>query len=63
MKSETKSEYQRRKELAREKAIEWQREWCDEIYSYGELVLFTDYFEKVGRRYGLTREFRENGII
>lgn len=32
-------------------------------YSYGELAYFQDYFERLGRRYGLIKEFKENAII
>ena len=32
-------------------------------YSYGELAYFSDYFEAKARRYGLVKEFKENGII
>lgn len=31
--------------------------------SWGEYNIITDFFEEVGRRFGLLREFRENGII
>lgn len=57
-----KTYYQKRKEELREEAIEWQASlsaWCP---SYGELAYCYEYFEKLGRRYGLLREFRENGI-
>ena len=30
--------------------------------SYGELAEAGEYFEKLGRRYGLLQEFRENAI-
>lgn len=55
--------YQRAKERARDKAVEWQSGFYDHNYSYGELVYWQDYFERLGKRYGLVREFRENGII
>jgi len=55
--------YQRRKETAREKAIAWQQEASQRDLSYGELYEAGAYFEKLGKRYGLTGEFRENGII
>jgi len=32
-------------------------------YSYSDLARCQRYFEKLGRRYGLLKEFRENGII
>lgn len=54
--------YQRAKENAREKAIDWQLEASEKDYSYGDLANFGVYFYKLGRRYGLIREFRENGI-
>jgi len=31
--------------------------------SWGEYSIITDFFEEVGRRFGLLREFRENCII
>lgn len=55
--------YQRRKETARMEAIDWQASAGDQNYSYGELADRVAYFEKLGRRYGLLTEFRENGII
>ena len=54
--------YQERKEAARQEAIEWQASFCDQNYSYGELAEWQAYFERLGRRYGLLREFRENCI-
>lgn len=55
--------YQRAKERARNKAVEWQCDFCNHDYSYGELVDWQDYFMALGKRYGLVREFKENGII
>lgn len=57
------SMYQKRKERAREKAIQWQSELNDHNYSYGELAFFQDYFTSLAKRYGLVGELRENGII
>lgn len=54
--------YAQRKEAARQKAIDWQCEASDQNYSYGELADFGGYFYKLGKRYGLLREFRENAI-
>jgi hypothetical protein len=56
------SKYQKAKEKARNEAIEWQLDFCNHNYSYGELFEFQNYFEKLGKRYGLLREFRENCI-
>ena len=55
--------YQRAKERARNKAIEWQLDFENYNYSYGELAYYTEYFERLAKKYGLVKEFRENGII
>ena len=57
------SRYAREKENARQKAIEWQLDFNNHNYSYGELIYFAEYFTKLAKRYGLTEEFKENGII
>lgn len=55
--------YAERKEKARNEAIEWQSDFANHNYYWSELADFSAYFEKLGKRYGLLREFRENGII
>ena len=55
--------YQEEKEKTRNEAIDWQADFVNHNYSYGELAYSLDYFEKKARRYGLVKEFRENGII
>ena len=57
------TDYERRKESARQEAIEWQHTTAQEPMSYGELADWQGYFQKLARRYGLTEEFRENWII
>jgi len=57
------NEYQRRKAQARERAQRWQHEFADGPHSWGEVAEATARFERLARRYGLTHEFRENGII
>ena len=60
----TGNTYQDRKNNVRDKAIEYQNtyyDFCD--YSYGELSVINEFFEKAGRRYGLLNEFTTNGII
>lgn len=54
--------YRKNKERVRNEAIEWQLNFADHDYSWGELLAFQAHFEKMGRRYGLLKEFRENGI-
>lgn len=58
----TKTTYEMKKEMARQEAIDWQNDFGNHNYSYGELVEFGEHFEKLGKRYGLLKEFRENGI-
>lgn len=55
--------YQKAKEEARNMAIEWQLDFCNHNYSYEELAYYGSYFEGLAKRYGLVKEFRENGII
>ena len=58
-----KKNYKELKEEAREKAKEWQADFTNHNYSYKELATYYAYFYTLGKRYGLVREFRENGII
>jgi hypothetical protein len=55
--------YQRGKENARNEAKKWQIDVADKDLSWWDVAHFSDYFEKIGKRFGLIREFRENGII
>jgi hypothetical protein len=55
--------YQQGKARAIDKAIEYQHNASDKQYSYGELYEISNYFYKLAKRYGLIKEFRENGII
>lgn len=55
--------YQEMKEKVRNEAMEWQNIFPTTSLSYGELAACTAYFTAMGRRYGLLKEFRENGII
>lgn len=55
--------YQKRKEAARQKAIDFQNDVAEKDLSWWDISHMADYFEKLGRKYGLLGEFRENGII
>lgn len=57
------NKYQVAKERVRNKAIEWQHDFDNHNYSYGELAYWQDYFRGLAKQYGLVREFEENGII
>lgn len=54
------SYYEKRKAEVREEAIEYS--YSEEELSYGELAEKQDYFRRLGKRYGLLREFKENCI-
>ena len=58
-----KDYYAIRKADVRDEAIRWQADFCNHNYSYGELADFSDYFTRLGKRYGLLREFKNEGII
>lgn len=57
------TEYQKNKVYARERAIDWQAKFAERAMSYSELADWQSYFMRLGRRYGLLREFAENGIV
>lgn len=57
------SRYMTKKAELVEEAKIWQNDFAEHEYSYGEILEWQNYFEKNGKRYGLLREFRENGII
>lgn len=43
--------------------MQWQYDFVNHSYSYTDMADFTSHFEKKAKRYGLIKEFRENGII
>ena len=55
--------YKIAKEKARQEAIDWQNNFILATYSFNELLEWENHFNKLAQRYGLLREFRENGII
>lgn len=55
--------YQKGKEAARAAAQEWQARFGNRSMTWGELAEWQEYFARLGRKYGLLREFAENGII
>lgn len=58
----TKTIYETKKEMARQEAIDWQNDLFRDNRSYEDLAEAAEHFEKLGKRYGLLKEFRENGI-
>jgi hypothetical protein len=50
------------KSEAREQAIETQTIISNNNFSYYELMIISQHFQKTGEQFGLLDEFRENGI-
>lgn len=57
------SNYMIKKEHARQIAIDWQLNFCNTSHSWKYCADWQYRFEQIGRKYGLLREFRENGIL
>ena len=55
--------YEIGKQRAIDEAQKFQRDFENHNYSYGELAEKQAHFEKLAKRYGLIKDFRENGII
>lgn len=62
-KMEPKMAYEEKKAQARQMGIDWQNEQAKKSSSYAEMIEQAEQFRKLAKRYGLTREFVENGII
>jgi len=50
-------------EEAKQYAIDWQNSFETHAYSWGELAEWASEFEKIGKKFDLIEEFKENGII
>lgn len=55
--------YKERKNDLKTRAICYQDTYNYVSWSYGEIAEISDFFYKNGKRYGLLREFKENGIL
>lgn len=55
--------YKTRKDAARDAAIMAQQEAAEQSQSWEEVAETADRLERLARRFGLLREFRENGLI
>lgn len=51
------------KELVRAIALDWQGDFSQHHYSYCDIADWVNFFEEYGKKYGLLKEFRKNGII
>lgn len=50
-------------EEAQQLAIDWQQWAGEQSLSYGELSEWQGFFETLAKKFDLTDEFKENGII
>lgn len=57
------SKYREKQAKARNLAIAWQLNFANQSHSWLYCIEWANRFERIGRKYGLLREFRENGII
>jgi hypothetical protein len=55
--------YRQKQAKARAEAQEWQYNADSRNDSYFDLLQAQTRFQKLGKRYGLLKEFKENGII
>ena len=55
--------YQKNKNRIRKEAIKCQKNLEKQGYIWGDMLVETDYYETMGKRYGLVKEFRKKGII
>jgi hypothetical protein len=51
------------KNQARQYAIDWQVWVSKKKLSYGEMAAYQDGLRALGKKWGLLREFKENGIV
>lgn len=51
------------KSEARAYAVEMQHHMSKKSMSYGELAMHQAQLYKIGKRFGLIKEFRENGLL
>ena len=55
--------YQKKKQKARELAIKWQQIAAAQDRDYAYFIKWAAIFNRLAKKYGLVKEFRENAII
>jgi len=60
---QTPNRYEIGKEKIRENAKMYQILSSENAMSYSDIIDSGEYFMRVGKRYGLLKEFKENGVI
>lgn len=63
IRSEKPTTYYGKRNLARNMVIDWQINFDRYSYCYSDLFTYQEFFETIGKKYGLIKEFRENAII
>ena len=58
-----KLKFPKTEEEARDQAVQWQDEFSSKSMSWGEVIVAQQHFEKTAKKFKLTKEFQENGII
>lgn len=59
----TKLKMPKTAEEARDQAIEWQNNFSNKSMSWEEVIDAQAHFEKTAKKFKLTKEFEENGIL
>lgn len=54
--------YREKKERARQLAQDWQLNF-NKVHTWEYVLTWCARWERIGRKYGLIREFKENGIL
>ena len=55
--------YTGKREVLKDFAVQWQLAFSRFNYSQDDLIGWANFFGEYGKKYGLLREFKENGII
>ena len=55
--------YPKTKGEARTQAIEWQHDFSNKSMSWEEVIDAGNYFVEIAKKFNLTEEFKENGVI
>lgn len=63
MKRDYKKEYQNGKQKTIDQAIQFQNSFTETSLSWNEIIIITNSLTTSAKKYGLVKEFQENGII
>lgn len=57
------TKYYERKAHARQISIDWQLNFNNQTRHWNYCIQWAARFERIGKKYGLLKEFKENGIL